>query len=238
MNFGRSFGFAFKDPRWIPKLAVAVLLLLVPVLGWILLLGYGLRIIRAVVAQTDVPLPEWNDWTELFTNGLRALAVMVVWSFLPTVVFLLPRFAFDTEAAAWLVPALGVALNLVVGVVTAAAVARVAMTRSFVAGIEGGPVIRLVGRGFGDYVLVFLVLLLLAVSLACVGGAVVIAVWVGALATESDLGFVAAVLVSALVAAVTLPYGYAVGFHLYGQAYFRAEPSVWQQVPSPPLEPW
>lgn len=191
-------------------------MLLVPVIGWIFLWGYGLRIIRAVVARTDVPLPVWNDWGELFANGLRANFVVVVWSFLPTVLFRLPRFVFEADAGAWLVPALALALTLLVGVVTAAAVARVATTRSFVAGIEGGPVLRLVGRGVGDYLLIYLVVILLAVAIACVGGAVVGIAWVAALASDSGAGVLAAVVVSALVAAGVIPYGLAVGFHLYG----------------------
>lgn len=238
MNIGRAFGFVFQDPRWFSKLAVAALMLLVPVIGWILLWGYGLRIIRAVVAQTDVPLPEWNNWSELFADGLRALLVVVAWSFLPTAVFLLPRFVIDAETGEWLIPALSLALNLVVGVVTAAAVSRVAMTRSFVAGIEGGPVLRLVGRGIGDYLLVFLIVALLALGVACVGGVVVGIAWVAALASDSGAGIAAAVVASAVVVAVVIPYGSAVGFHLYGQAYFRAEPSVWRQPRPEPLERW
>lgn len=110
-------------------------MLLVPVIGWTFLWGHGLRIVRAVVAQTDVPLPEWNGWAELVANGLRAILVVVAWSVLPTIVFLLPRFVFETDAGVRPIPALSLALGLAVGVVTAAALSRVAMKRSFIAGI-------------------------------------------------------------------------------------------------------
>lgn len=238
MNIGRAFGFVFRDPRLVPKLAVAALLLLVPVLGWLFVWGYGLRIVRAVVAQTDVPLPEWNGWADLLVDGLRAISAVVVWSLLPTVVFLVPRFVFDAGADVRLLPALAVVLNLAVGVIAAAAVARVAMTRSFVSGIEGGPVIRLVGRGLGDYLLIFLVLMLLTAVFAGVGGVVLAIVWVAALASGSDAGVLAAAVVSAAVAVVAIPYGSAVGFHLFGQAYFRAEPSAWPRAQPEPLERW
>lgn len=230
MNVGRAFGYLFRDRRWLAKMAVAAVLTIVPVLGWIVLWGYGLRIIRGVVAGNDVPLPEWDEWAGPFADGLKAFLVVVVWSFSPTVVVVLPRFVVARDGGtASVLPLLALALGLVAGVITAAAVARVANTRSFLAGIEGGPVLRMVGRNLGDYLLVFLIFLLLAALVGCAGGIALFFVWAAVLATESAGALLGAGLASALVVAVVLPYLQFVLVHLYGQASYRAEPAFWRR---------
>jgi len=230
MNVGRAFAYVFHDPRWLAKMSIAAVLMIVPVLGWIVLWGYGSRIIRGVVAGNDVPLPEWDEWAGLFADGLRAILVVVGWSFLPTVVVVLPRFVVEGDGgAASVLPLLALALALFAAVITAAAVARVAITRSFLAGIEGGPVLRMVGRNLGDYLLIFLIVLLLTALVGCVGGIALFFVWAAVLATESAGALLGAVLASVLVVALVLPYLQFVLFHLYGQAAYRAEPAFWRR---------
>lgn len=228
MDVGRAFRYVFADPRWPATMAIAALLLLVPVLGWIIFWGYGVRIVGAVVAGTDVPLPPRNGWPRLFVGGLKALVVVFAWSLLPTVLALLPRAALQ-GADGWtlLLPLLGLVLSVVAGVVTAAAVARVAMTGSILAGIEGGPVLRLVGRNLGDYLLIFLLVVLLGALVGCVGGLAVLLLWAGG-AAESGTALVGAFLAFVVVAVLVLPYLQFVVFHLYGQAYYRATPAAWR----------
>lgn len=229
MDVGRAFRYVFRDPRWPATMAVAALLLVVPVLGWILLSGYGLRIVRSVVAGTDVPLPAWTEWGGLVADGLKAMLV-VAFSLLPTAVALLPRFVVEGEnGTALLLPLLALALNLLAAVVVAAAVARVAMTGSFLAGIEGGPVLRLVGRNVGDYVLIFLIVVLIGTLVGCVGGVVFVFVWGAALAAESAGALRGVLAASVLAGVVGFPYLLFVFCHLYGQAYYRAEPTAWRR---------
>lgn len=230
MNVGRAFAYVVQDSRWFAKMAVATVLMIVPVLGWIVLWGYGQRIIRVVAAGNDVPLPEWDGWAGLFADGLKAILVVVVWSFLPTVVVFLPRFVVEGEGGtASVLPLLALALGVLAAVITAAAVGRVAITRSLLAGIEGGAVLRMVGRNLGDYLLIFLIVLLLAALVGCVGGIALFFVWAAVLATESGGALLGALLASALAVAVVLPYLQFVLFHLYGQASYRAEPAFWRR---------
>jgi Protein of unknown function (DUF4013) len=73
----RAFTFFFDDPAWIPKLAVGSLFaFLTPfVIGWVFVVGYAVGVARrAHEAKTPV-LPEWEDFQEIFLDGLRGLGV-------------------------------------------------------------------------------------------------------------------------------------------------------------------
>jgi len=230
MNVGRAFSFVFRDPRWFAKFAAAAGLLLVPILGWMLVFGYWLRLARNVVAGTDVPLPAWDGWGGLLADGFKASVVAFAWSLLPTVLFLVPNLADAGESSLFVLAS--VLLNVVVAVVTPAALARVAVRRSLLAGIEGGPVVRLVGRNLGDYLLIFGLFVALAVA---AGVALVLAALVALLlgaATDSGVGGAIFVLAVGAAALLVLPYVQSVLYHLYGQAYYRADPAVWPQPPT------
>ena len=42
MDIGKSFSFVFEDKKWIEKILIGGILMLVPILGSILMLGYGM----------------------------------------------------------------------------------------------------------------------------------------------------------------------------------------------------
>lgn len=224
MDVGRALSYVLRDPRWVVRVVAAAALLLVPFFGWVLLFGYGMRIVRQVAAGVDLPLPGWNDWGGLFGDGLRAFGVSVVWSLLPSAVFVIPRVAAGSDAA---VPqAIGFALNLVAFVVTPAALGRVAVRRSFVAGIEGGPIFRMLARNAGDFVVVALLLLVLGVAAVVVVAVLGAAAFIGAAVSESRAVAVIGFVVAAVAGLLLVPYLQFVGYHLYGQAYYRAEPRL------------
>jgi hypothetical protein len=98
------FSFPFRDPQWKNKLLIGSALTfggtIIPLLPIIPLLGYGARIMRSAAAGQVVQpvaqeynaegepigplsvipptLPEWDNWNELFTDGLRQLGVMLL----------------------------------------------------------------------------------------------------------------------------------------------------------------
>ncbi len=76
-DVARAFTFFFDDPAWIPKLAVGSLFaFLTPFLiGWIFVVGYAVGVARRVYEAKTPGLPEWEDFQEIFLDGLRGLAV-------------------------------------------------------------------------------------------------------------------------------------------------------------------
>jgi hypothetical protein len=85
VDLGRAITYVFQDPQWLKKVLIGGLLFFIPIIGWLIIGGYGLRVIRQVAQGQDVPLPEWNDFGGDLVRGLKGFVVGVVWS-LPVIV--------------------------------------------------------------------------------------------------------------------------------------------------------
>jgi hypothetical protein len=83
------FTFPFKDAHWTRKLFIGFLLymagFIVPIIPWIFVFGYIARIIQMGVNGDDYTLPEWNEWGDLLTKGLRLMGVSLI-AILPFIV--------------------------------------------------------------------------------------------------------------------------------------------------------
>jgi hypothetical protein len=85
VDLGRAITYVFQDPQWLKKVLIGGLLFFIPIIGWLIIGGYWLRVIRQVAQGQDVPLPEWNDFGGDLVRGLKGFVVGVVWS-LPVIV--------------------------------------------------------------------------------------------------------------------------------------------------------
>jgi hypothetical protein len=74
--------FPFEDRDWITKLAIALVLIFIPVIGWLILLGYGVRVVRYVLTDEE-GLPEFDDWEGDLARGL-AMAIGTIIYHLPS----------------------------------------------------------------------------------------------------------------------------------------------------------
>lgn len=77
------FTFPFKDEEWKRKILIAFLLaiagFIIPFIPWIFLAGYIGQILgRAITAEKDPGLPEWDDWGGVFIVGLRLVALWFI----------------------------------------------------------------------------------------------------------------------------------------------------------------
>lgn len=99
MNIGKSFSFIFEDPRWVTKVGIGTLVLilssllssiLIGILGYFIIVGYGLEVLRNVRKGELYPMPEWRDrWGEWLVLGVKAAVALLVWS-LPAILVALP----------------------------------------------------------------------------------------------------------------------------------------------------
>lgn len=76
ISFEKSFGFVFKDPEWVKKLAIGtVFVLLTPfMIGIPFMSGYMIRIIRHRLAGKE-DLPNWDDFGGLFVDGIKTILI-------------------------------------------------------------------------------------------------------------------------------------------------------------------
>ena len=87
MNILDALKYPFIDRQWFSKLLTATLLAFIPVVGWLILWGYGIRIIRNISRQRN-HLPSWQRFGQDFATGLYVSIGGFIYS-LPIVVFLL-----------------------------------------------------------------------------------------------------------------------------------------------------
>lgn len=217
MNFGKAFSFVFDDPEWLKKVAINALIGLIPIIGALYLLGWGLEVARRVATRHTTPLPD-VDFGAHLGHGLKAFVVALVYTVpmwvitIPMVVISLliegSRMGSDAAATLYLITNVCGGLliflyGLFMGFVLPAALTRAVVNGSIKAGIQFKPVLAIVGKAPAAYLLTMVGVIVVAL----------LAGMVGSLACGIGLIFTAA-------------YQQAVTGHFYGQAYLQGSAGV------------
>lgn len=211
MDFAKPFTFVFEDENWLSKIALVAVISLIPVVGVLVLLGWGLEITRRVIRDELPILPE-VDFGKHLGDGFKGFVIGLVYSVpMLLLVILMSVFSaalsnsYNTDFANAVLILLVVCLalfillyGLVLNLLAPAAYARFAATGSMSAAFQFGEVWRTVTANLGGYVLVVLATILAGFiaglgSIACVIGVI-----------------------------FTGTYAAAVLYHFYGQAYKQA----------------
>jgi hypothetical protein len=215
MDIGKAFAFVFDDDQWITKVLIAAGILLLGLLfSWVLLIplilafallgGYMVEIVRRVIRGQLNGLPEWDDWGKLLVDGLKVLIILVVYS-LPGILISLclgvPGGVLTDRGEAlgglfsFTASCLSFLWSIIMYVFLPAAIAFFAATDDLAAAFRFGEIIAFVRNNLATYV----VTAVMAWVASLIGGLGALVCGIGLL--------------------VTLPYGYMVMGHLYGQAY-------------------
>jgi hypothetical protein len=178
MDLGRAFSYVFDDDQWLTVILLGGLLMIVPIFGQIVLLGFMIAAARNVMQGSPNPLPRWDNLGDKFMQGLYALGIQLVYA-LPIVIpiILLACVATGLGAAAGsedaaaativslflcLMPIL-IILGLVLQVFGFAATVRYLQTNSFSSAMQFGEVIRMVRSDIGGWVVLWLLYLLCSI---------------------------------------------------------------------------
>jgi hypothetical protein len=206
MDVGLAFSFPFQDEDWVTKLILAGAILLVPVLGVIVVLGWTLATTRNVIKGEAQPLAGWSDFADLLTLGFKAFIISIVYA-LPIIIISIP-FGFIAsmfeDADSWVAftsicfSCFSILYGLALAFIYPAALGELAANDDFGAALNPTRIFELVRKAPNAYVLTFI---------ATIGA-----------------GFLASLgLLLCLVGVLfTSAYAYAVYGHLYGQAYLEA----------------
>jgi hypothetical protein len=217
MDIGKSFSFVFEDKEWVTKIIIAILILLLGVLfSWLvipailaalLFSGYGVEITRRVIRGEPEVLPAWDNWGQLFTDGLMVAIIGIVYAIPMIIVSLclgvpLGIASENSETAAALISSLLSCLNLLWGIVLSfllpPAIAIYAKEGELGAAFRFSEVVALVRDHFTTYLITAVMVWVAGI----IGGLGILLCGVGWL--------------------FTTPYASFVTSHLYGQAYVEA----------------
>jgi hypothetical protein len=208
MDIGIAFSFPFQDKEWVTKLILAGVIMLIPVLGIIVVLGWMLAITRNVIKGEAETLAGWSDFAELLTLGFKAFVVSMVYA-LPIIVVAIPYgFAtslIDNHSAEGIIVFLSLCFScfsllygLALAFIYPAAMGELAATEDLGSALNPSRIIALIRKAPNAYILTFLA----TIGAGFLAGLGVLLCFVGILFTSA--------------------YAYAVYGHLYGQAYLDA----------------
>jgi hypothetical protein len=203
MEYGKAFTYPQQDSNWVLKWGIAGAVSLIPVVGQLLVAGYGVEVSRRVIAGDPQPLPEWSDWAGFLRKGFGVLVIGLVY-LLPLIVLAVcaavPAAVISViqsnsgSSPDWMGQAggivgaclgcFGAVYGLVAGLMLQAAIGRYAATDQIGAALRVGEIWNLMRAKPGMFLIVILLaglaqfLLTSLGSIACVIGAV----WGGAYA--------------------------------------------------------
>lgn len=211
MDFGKAFSFVFDDQDWLKKVGIGALIMIIPLIGQIIVVGWGVEITKRVIRRDPEPLPNWDDFGGYLMKGLQVVVIGLVYALPMILLVACPSIILgvasdsggDTIAAIASIVTVCISCfaflyGIALGLVAPAAIGAFATTDQLGAAFKFGEVIGLVRAAPGPY---FLVLLGTILS-GFIGSLGAIACGIGML--------------------FTLTYANAINAHLYGQAYNEA----------------
>jgi len=220
MNFGLAFSYVFKDKDWFKKVIIPALCSLIPVVGQLVVAGWGLKATKNVIdGKMEDALPNLEFGADL-GRGFMAAVISAIYS-LPVAIFAAIAGGLfggggsaADETVGIILMLLGACFGLValvVGILIAfmglAGVANYVAKGTFGAAFKFKEVFGLVKKSFGSWLLVILGQILAMGIIAPLG---MIACGVGVLLTTT--------------------YAIAIYSHLLGQAYNKSATPVIDMV--------
>lgn len=98
MEISKSISFLTEDPRWQQKLLIGTGVLvaatiltpiLIGILGFLIVMGYGVRLLQNVRDGHPYPLPEWDQWGDDLVRGVKLTVITLIWA-LPLLLLVIP----------------------------------------------------------------------------------------------------------------------------------------------------
>lgn len=222
MDVAKAFTFIMEDEQWVGKIGIGALVTLLSflIIPIPLLVGYLVGVSRNVKNGPPTPLPEWEDWGQLYRDGLSIIVAQLVYtlpfwvlacfSFIATVGFGGLAEANEDIAAAGTMATFGLVgcLTLLFAVallfLSPAIVVQYVRTDELGATFRFGEVVAIARDNIGNILIVFLVTL---------GVGIVLNIVIGVLSIIPCIGWIAALVISMAAG----PYLAVATGHMYGQ---------------------
>ncbi len=176
MEIMEEIKFPSKDSEWIQKVLIGGLLSIIPIVN-LIAYGYILKVMkRSIEGKPD--MPKWDDWGELFMNGLMAAIIGLIYMIIPILILGAsagsmimaaisenPKMLFTAIAGAFGGLLIAGLLALIFGFLLPMALSMYVKENNFSAALRFNEVISRIKSVFGDYLTVFVIVIALSVVL-------------------------------------------------------------------------
>ena len=189
MEIGEIISDAVKYPssNWKKVLILGVFFILsIVIVGIFFVLGYFLRILKSTIAGVD-ELPEFDDWGDMFVDGLKVLVVYIVYLLIPGIVIVAGVFTSIASLAAtntsiYTAPAsffaligvtgiIGYILALIFALFAYIAVANMAYYDEIEAAFRFSEILDKIKMiGWGKYIIWYIVMLIIGFVVGLIAG--------------------------------------------------------------------
>lgn len=195
MEIGEIISDAVKYPSsdWKKVLILGVFFILsFIVVGIIFIAGYFLRIVKSTLAGFD-ELPEFDEWGQMFIDGLKVIVVWIVYMIIPLIVIFIGIFASIasiasigtiTNPAALLgfgvVAIIGFILALIFGLIAYMAIVNMAFYDEIGAAFKFGEVLERISTiGWGKYIVWYIVMIVIGIIGGFIAGIINVIPYIG-----------------------------------------------------------
>ena len=183
---GNSFEYAKKLFSDLGRLAILIVLDLIPIVGWFIVWGYMTRVVKETPSSLEPP--PLRDYGDMFIQGLKVAIAGFLYMLVPWILIALGigAFFFGAFGMGMLFPAFGalgiglfvIGLILAIGIAIIMAMAIVHMVKnnSFGKAFAIGEILGIIGKiGWGKYIL-WLIVMVVIVAIALAIGSIP---WIG-----------------------------------------------------------
>ncbi|UCC77962.1 MAG: DUF4013 domain-containing protein [Anaerolineales bacterium] len=169
MDYAKAFTFVFDDEDWVKKVLIGGIVALIPIVN-LIVVGYGLRVLRNVAEGAEKALPEWDDFGDYFVQGLMSLLGGLIWAIPVILVSMLMGLIswvtgyegdpYSVGAAIWLcmsgLSCLSGLYGLFLAAFIPAATTKYAVSRDFAAFFRVSEIFRYITSNLGPYIIALL----------------------------------------------------------------------------------
>jgi len=181
MDIIEEIKFPSKDSEWIQKVLIGGIVSVIPIVN-LIASGYLLKVMKGAM-DGKPEMPKWDDWGNLFMKGLMATIIGLIYMIIPILILLVSAGSMLAAALSgnseMLMGALAGAaggflifllLAVVLGFLIPMALSMYVKENNFGAAFRVGDVIARIKSVFGDYLMVYIVVIALYLILAILSG--------------------------------------------------------------------
>ena len=180
MDVGEAIGFPTIDEKWVTKVIVGGVLSIIPIVNFVSS-GFAIKTMKTAI-EGSPKLPEWENWGDLFVRGLVAAIIAFIY-LIPAIIVALalggPALFSPTTLmqgggffAALSAIAAGGIVAIAIGFILPMAIAMYVASDSMGAAFRIGEVFARIKSVLSDYVVGYIVIVILAIVLGLVSSAI------------------------------------------------------------------